>query len=125
MTDPQDITLTDGSPVPEDGGHREIDLSTGMQKGYVVLSDAERAKGFIRPVRRAYVHVGPPGPQHPLADLTPEQLERFRSQGWAKYEKYPDSDSPSIGRFWTQAELDRVEKPCGTVTTMRDRKSVV
>ncbi len=48
-------TLTDGSPVTPD--HREIDPKTGMQKGYVVLSDAERAKGFVRPVRRSYVHL--------------------------------------------------------------------
>lgn len=53
-------TLTDGSPVTPD--HREIDPRTGMQKGYVVLSEEERAKGFVRPVRRSYVHVGPPGP---------------------------------------------------------------
>mgnify|MGYP003385323992 CR=1 FL=1 len=47
-------TLTDGSPVTPD--HREINPATGMQKGYVVLSDSERAKGFVRPVRRTYVH---------------------------------------------------------------------
>jgi hypothetical protein len=27
-----------------------------MQKGYVVLSAEERAKGFVRPVRRTYLH---------------------------------------------------------------------
>lgn len=47
-------TLTDGSPVTPD--HREIDPASGMQKGYVVLSAEERAKGFVRPVRRTYVH---------------------------------------------------------------------
>lgn len=47
-------TLTDGSPVTPD--HREINPATGMQKGYVVLSEDERAKGFIRPVRRSYRH---------------------------------------------------------------------
>jgi hypothetical protein len=47
-------TLTDGSPVTPD--HREIDPATGMQKGYVVLSEEERAKGFVRPVRRTYIH---------------------------------------------------------------------
>lgn len=47
-------TLTDGSPVTPD--HREIDPETGMQKAYVVLSANERAKGFVRPVRRSYVH---------------------------------------------------------------------
>ena len=47
-------TLTDGSPVTPD--HREIDSATGQQKGYVVLSEEERAKGFVRPVRRSYIH---------------------------------------------------------------------
>jgi hypothetical protein len=47
-------TLTDGSPVTPD--HREIDSATGQQKGYVVLSAEERAKGFVRPVRRTYLH---------------------------------------------------------------------
>lgn len=48
-------TLTDGSPVTAD--HREFDPKSGQQKGYVVLSAAERAKGFVRPVRRSYVHL--------------------------------------------------------------------
>lgn len=47
-------TLTTGGPVTPD--HREIDPATGQQKGYVVLSTDERAKGFVRPVRRSYVH---------------------------------------------------------------------
>lgn len=44
--------------VPHD--RREMaDLSIGpdgQQRDYIVLSDAERAKGFVRPVRRSYVH---------------------------------------------------------------------
>jgi hypothetical protein len=47
--------MTDGSPVTED--HREIDPNTGQQKGYVALCPAERAKGFVRPVRRSYRHM--------------------------------------------------------------------
>lgn len=47
-------TLTNGSPVTPD--HREIQPD-GMQKAYVVLSDAERAKGFVRPVRDRYRHL--------------------------------------------------------------------
>jgi hypothetical protein len=47
-------TLTDGSPVTND--HREISPATGQQKGYVVLSEEERTKGFVRPVRRTYTH---------------------------------------------------------------------
>jgi len=46
--------LTDGSPVTDD--HREINPTTGQQKGYVVLCGAERKKGFVRPVRQSYVH---------------------------------------------------------------------
>lgn len=46
-------TLTDGSPETPD--HREL-KPNGQQKDYIVLSDAERARGFVRPVRRTYVH---------------------------------------------------------------------
>lgn len=47
------VTLTDGSPVTPD--HREL-RPDGQQKGYVALSAEERAKGFVRPVRRSYIH---------------------------------------------------------------------
>jgi hypothetical protein len=46
-------TLVDGEPVTPD--HREL-KPNGQQKDYVVLSAAERARGFVRPVRRTYVH---------------------------------------------------------------------
>jgi hypothetical protein len=52
----EERTLTDGSPVTPD--HREINPNTGMQKAYVVLSALERAKGFVRPLRYSYVHIG-------------------------------------------------------------------
>lgn len=48
--------LTDGSPVPADRSHTEINPATGQQKGYIVLSPEERAKGFVKPVRRSYTH---------------------------------------------------------------------
>ena len=41
---------------PETPDHREINPQTGMQKDYVVLCADERAKGFVRPVRRTYRH---------------------------------------------------------------------
>lgn len=34
-----------------------IDPATGMQRSYLVLSDEERAKGFVRPVRQSYKHL--------------------------------------------------------------------
>ena len=48
-------TLAGGGEVTPD--HREINKDSGQQKGYVVLSEEERAKGFIRPVRESYVHL--------------------------------------------------------------------
>ena len=98
--------------------HREINPATGQQRGYVVLSEEERAKGFVRPVRFSYRHVGRPGPRHPLRDLTPEEDERYAGAGYVKFEPYPPEHAPVTGRFWTQAGLDAINRGCGTVTTM-------
>ncbi|MGH8596002.1 MAG: hypothetical protein ACREXT_05025 [Gammaproteobacteria bacterium] len=48
-------TLADGTQIYP--GHREIDPKTGQQKGYVVLAEEERAKGFVRPYRNEYTHL--------------------------------------------------------------------
>jgi hypothetical protein len=51
-------TLTDGTQIYP--GHRTIIKDgprAGQQEGYVVLAEEERAKGFIRPVRRSYKHL--------------------------------------------------------------------
>jgi hypothetical protein len=47
------VSVTDD---PKDPGLRELD-ETGRQKSYLVLSEEERAKGFVRPVRRTYTHL--------------------------------------------------------------------
>lgn len=109
-TDPSDPRLE----------HGKDDQPRPQAEAYLVLSDEERAKGFVRPVRRSYLHVGAPGPKYPLRDLTPEEQERHAGQGYVKYEKYPESESPVVGEFWTQARLDKVGKGCGTVTTMAE-----
>lgn len=47
-TDPTDLDLgrgVDTAPVPQN-------------KKYLVLSEEERKKGFLRPLRRSYIHVG-------------------------------------------------------------------
>jgi hypothetical protein len=108
-------TLTDGSPVPEDRSHTEIDPRTGQQKGYVVLSEEERAKGFVRPVRRSYVHVGNQ-PKGPLVDLDPDEQERYKDFGYVKFEMYTVGESACRGRYWTQKQLD--SRGCGQTTTM-------
>lgn len=48
--------LSDGSPVPDDRSHTNL-RPDGQQEGYVILSDNERAKGFVRPYRDAYKHL--------------------------------------------------------------------
>lgn len=105
-TDPSDPRLTHGTdkePVPQ----AEV---------YLVLSPEERAKGFVRPLRFSYKHVGVSGPQYPLRDLTDEEKQKW--EGYVKYEVYPESESPKVGKFWTQAQLDHVGKGCGSTTTM-------
>lgn len=104
--------LTDGSPVTDD--HRDIDPATGLQKGYVVLSEEERAKGFVRPVRDAYVHVGA-RPAHPVRELTPEEIERHKPFRYVAYEAYPEGESAVVGRYWT---ADQLNSGCGQTTTM-------
>lgn len=39
-----------------DPGLNNIDPATGMQRTYLVLSEEERAAGFLRPVRCTYIH---------------------------------------------------------------------
>lgn len=47
-TDPNDPRLTHGVDAP--------DAHPGQAATYLVLSEEERAKGFVRPVRRSYWH---------------------------------------------------------------------
>lgn len=106
-----------------DPNHPDLTRYTGPEepapqaKVYLVLSEEERAKGFVRPLRRSYVHVGCPKPKYTLIDVDPE--ERPNSL-WIKYEKYPEgspeAERGSIGKYWTRKELD--DKGCGTTTTM-------
>jgi hypothetical protein len=66
-TDPDDPRLshgTDDGPVPQ-------------SEAYLVLSEAERAQGFVRPLRRSYRHAGTPAPRWPLRELTPDEAERY------------------------------------------------
>lgn len=89
----------------------------GQQKAYLVLSEEERAKGFVRPVRASYIHVGIPGPRYPLRDLTQDEHERYDKFGYVQFEAYPIGDSSS-GRYWTQPDLDRVNHGCQQKTSM-------
>lgn len=98
-----------------DPGLKEI-RSDGQQSVYLVLSEEERAKGFVRPVRTEYKHVGcrPKGPTRPL---TEEEHERYDKFGYVCFEPYgPERERGSVtGRFWTEKQL---KSGCGGVTTM-------
>ena len=89
----------------------------GQFKAHWVLCAEERAKGFVRPIREKYVHVGIPAPKFPTRDLTAEEAERYAKTGYVKFEPYPEGGS-TTGRFWTQKELDSIDKGCGVVTRM-------
>lgn len=104
-TDPNDPRL----------GHGADNKPTPQQAVYLVLSKEERKKGFVRPYRDSYQHVGNQ-PKHPLRDLTDEEKERYASENYVKFEVYPESMLPRTGKFWTQEQLDN--KGCGTVTNM-------
>lgn len=103
--------LTGGAPQP-------IDPQTGQHKAYWVLSEEERAGGFIRPLRFKYIHVGL-RPKYPVRQLTAEETERWKEAGYTLFETYPE-DSPEgkdgkVGRFWTPELLS---SGCMTETTM-------
>lgn len=108
------IELAGGIPMTE--GYDEIEPETGMQKAYVVLSPEERAKGFVRPLRTDYVHVGKrPDPQHATRELTEDEKQRYGGNGYVLFEVYPSERSPAVGRFWTQEDLN---SGCQGKTTM-------
>lgn len=102
------------SRTTDDPKHPGINVPTasGQNEAYLVLSEAERAKGFVRPYRDAYRHVGL-RPTYPLLDLTDEQRQRVGSE-FDKFEAFPGGSS-AVGRYWTAAELTT---KCGAVTTM-------
>lgn len=114
-------TTTDGKPpapgMADAGAPQPINPATGQHGAYYVLTPEERAKGFVRPVRNSYKHVGPPPPKYPLRPLTPAEHALYDQYGYVRYEAYPDEDGSVCGKFWTQAELDRVGQ-CGQVTSM-------
>lgn len=87
----------------------------GQNLVYLVLSEEERAKGFVRPVRHTYVHVGLEEPAI-LRPLTADEAERHKGCNYVAFEDYPPERSPLVGRYWTQEQLDN--RGCGTETIM-------
>lgn len=114
----QEVSMLDGRPLdPNDQSHREIDPATGQQKDYIVLSPAERAKGFVRPLRFNYIHRGPTPPGS-LRDLTTEERARYAQFEYLKFEEYAEPRGSVVGRFWTLDDLARMQRGCGARTEM-------
>ena len=86
----------------------------GQHSSYWILSEEERKKGFIRPVRTNYIHVGI-RPKYSIRDLTDEENEKYSHFGYVKYEKNLDDESAIVGKFWTEKQLN---SGCGVETTM-------
>ena len=95
---------TAGAPAP-------IDPKTGQYLAYWVLSADERAKGFVRPLRRSYKHVGcrPKGATRPLTD----DEDHHKKFGYVLFESY--GPGALNGRFWTAEQLN---SGCGHNTVM-------
>lgn len=104
----------DNAPVPNsatrpDGQH--VDHWT-MCPGEIIR------QGFQRPVRLKYQHVGISGPRYPLRNLTPQERESW-GEDFAKYEPYPPgAHGSALGHLWSQADLDKIGRGCGVVTSM-------
>jgi hypothetical protein len=97
-----------------DLGHGADSAPKPQNTKYLVLSEEERAKGYVRPLRDTYQHVGE-RPKYPLRELTEDERQRYARFSYTHYEPYPDSEAPQIGRYWTKSQL---EAGCGGVTTM-------
>ena len=96
--------LTDGSPVPADRSHT-ADRGDGQQRGYVVLTEAERKKGFVRPVRDTYRHAGV-RPKYPTRELTADEKKQTEGCDYVLFEEYPKDRPGAIGCYWTKERLN-------------------
>lgn len=105
----------------------KVDSSSGQNKAYLILSDEERKKGFIRPVRRSYRHTGKgiDGTKMiPIDEYFRQYPDEYSSErqkiykekyGYVGYIPAPKNDSPIVGQFITKKDL---YPGCGVVTTM-------
>ena len=111
---PEKATVSGREPEVEQGPvPTNKKLGDGQYADHWVLSKEERGKGFVRPVRKSYIHVGRPYPKHPLRDLTEKEKARFPDEGYVKFEIYPE-EHHALGRFWTKKQMHG----CGNITTM-------
>lgn len=105
----------------------------GQNEAYLVLSPEERAKGFVRPLRHSYIHVGRKrleigeivSLESKLEDASEFAKNHYtKKNGYAAFLKYSDDKLPVTGRFIKEDELEamNLNKPyvggCNGETTM-------
>jgi hypothetical protein len=71
---PPALCTTNGKPVAEVRAGQTN--ATGQHDGYIVLCPDERAKGFVRPYRDAYKHVGRAEPVTDDVGIPPHTVRR-------------------------------------------------
>lgn len=127
------LTTNPNDPQLKEGQKNE----TGQHEIYLVLSEEERAKGYVRPLRDTYVHVGKKIERDDetggilgalIKSTDPEYDTRnglyTEENGYGGYIKYPKSMSPLVGKYITKEELDAIIARkshfggCGTSTKM-------
>lgn len=109
----------------DSGAPTDEKLADGQYADHFVLCPEDRAKGYVEPYRESYIHVGRPGPRYPLRDLTAEEEARLNDgvaaddpERIVKYEDYPESERPALGKIWSWGDLEKVGKGCGQLTRM-------
>lgn len=118
MSDTPKTCRTDGEPWIDI--FKEIDPQTGMQKGYKVLCPEERAKGFVRPVRQEYKHVGKP--LRGVIEMLEEPVEHD-GKTYVAIDRFELPGGNKAGTYLTAEEVNQLKRDgrrggCGAVTTM-------
>lgn len=110
-TDPELGWGSNDSPVPQN-------------KKYLVLSEEERSKGFVRPLRTTYIHRGRYVGKKEVRPLTEDEVQRYEKYGYAGFvenDDYPDKSS-IVGTYLTKDEISKLKNGyvggCNGSTTM-------
>jgi C-terminal processing protease CtpA/Prc len=98
--------------------------SDGQQEAYLILSEEERAKGFVRPVRTKYVHRGILI-SGKITLLNVEEVEKFKQYNYYAYMEYSNPIGSVIGRYLSKKQYESINKVfkgfyggCGIETKM-------
>lgn len=116
------LTTDPNSPCLKNG-----QKETGQNDCYLVLSEEERAKGFIRPYRDAYIHVGKKVDTSKMIPVDEYWGDDYKEYDEVRRKKFKEEygymyfipnenkDSAVVGTYITEKDL---KKGCGALTTM-------